>query len=154
MLVTKGSLGLFRESMSTLKEVLVTTSILYAPKNLNTGSDVTTQNITVESVALSVYSVCPVFWIYSLMSHSHVCACVGVCSRFTLWCWPPPVCVVCVFCIYSLMSTTSPRSDVFSKFVTSECEWVFMIPNIWKYTIITHIYKDVCIRLIESQLSW
>ncbi len=35
MLVTNGSLGLLRESMSTLNAVLVTTSILYAPKNLN-----------------------------------------------------------------------------------------------------------------------
>lgn len=35
MLVTKGSLGLFMESTLTLKEVLVTTSMLYAPKMLN-----------------------------------------------------------------------------------------------------------------------
>lgn len=34
MLVTNGSEELWRESMSTLNEVLTTTSILYGPKNL------------------------------------------------------------------------------------------------------------------------
>lgn len=34
MLLTKGSAGLFRESMSTLKAELVTVSMLKGPKNL------------------------------------------------------------------------------------------------------------------------